>query len=109
LSYGEPGSGSPHSQNDHPIFASREGTPLQHRNVAHRGFERAAKEAGIEGVSFHDLRHAAASRLIANGLDPVTVADVLGHGDANITLRVYAHLFNREQRDDAIRRALSNA
>ena len=63
---------SKHSQDDAPIFASREGTPLQHRNVAHRGFERAAKEAEIQGVSFHDLRHAAASRLIANGLDPVT-------------------------------------
>jgi integrase len=61
---------SRHSQDEDPIFAPQNGTPLQHRNVAHRGFERAAKEAGIEGVSFHDLRHAAASRLIANGLDP---------------------------------------
>jgi integrase len=95
------------SQDDHPIFASRDGTPLQHRNVAHRGFERAAKEASVKGVSFHDLRHAAASRLIANGLDPVAVAAVLGHGDANITLKVYAHLFNRDQRDEAVRRALT--
>jgi integrase len=97
---------SEHSQDDDPIFASREGTPLHHRNVAHRGFERAAKEAGINRVSFHDLRHAAASRLIANGLDPVTVAGVLGHGDPNITLKVYAHLFNREEREEAVRRAL---
>jgi integrase len=100
---------SKHSQDDHSIFASREGTPLQHRNVAHRGFERAAKETGIGGVSFHDLRHAAASRLIANGLDPVSVAAVLGHGDPNITLKVYAHLFNRDERDEAVRRALSSA
>jgi len=28
-------------------------------------------------------------------------------GDPNITLKVYAHLFNREQRDDAVWRALS--
>ena len=97
---------SKHSQDDDPTFASHEGTPLQHRNVAHRGFGRAAKEAGIEGVSFHDLRHAAASRLIANGLDPVTVASVLGHGDPNITLKVYAHLFNRDERDEAVRQAL---
>jgi integrase len=100
---------SKHSQDDDPIFASQEGTPLNHRNVAHRGFERAAKKAGIEGVSFHDLRHAAASRLIANGLDPVTVAAVLGHGDPNITLRVYAHLFNRDERDEAVRLALSSS
>lgn len=100
---------SKHSQDGEPIFASREGTPLQHRNVARRGFERAAKEANIEGVTFHDLRHAAASRLIANGLDPVTVAAVLGHGDPNITLKVYAHLFNRDERDEAVRQALTAA
>jgi integrase len=100
---------SKHSQDDDPIFTSREGTTLQHRNVAHRGFERAARQATIEGVSFDDLRHAAASRLIANGLDPVTVAAVLGHGDPNITLKVYAHLFNRDERDEAVRQALSSA
>lgn len=98
---------SRHSQDSDPNFASREGTPFQHRNVAHRGFERAAKQARITGVSFHDLRHAAASRLISNGLDPVAVAAVLGHGDPNITLRVYAQLFNRAERDEAIRHALS--
>jgi integrase len=100
---------SKYSHDEDPIFASREGTPLQHRNVAHRGFERAARKADIAGVSFHDLRHAAASRLIANGLDPVTVAAVLGHGDPNVPLKVYAHLFNRDERDEAIRSALSQA
>jgi integrase len=99
---------SPYAQDEDPIFASRRGTPLQHRNVARRGFERAAREAGIHGVTFHDLRHAAASRLIANGVDPVTVASVLGHGDPNITLKVYAHLFNRDERDEAVRRALTS-
>jgi integrase len=46
--------------------------------------------------------------LIGNGLDPVTVAGVLGHGDPNITLKVYAHLFNRQEREEAIRRALGS-
>jgi len=45
----------------------------------------------------HDLRHAAASRLIANGLDPVNVASVFGHSNATVTLKVYAHLHNRQQ------------
>jgi integrase len=95
------------SQDEHPIFASREGTPLAHRNVTRRGFEMASQAAGLDGVSFHDLRHAAASRLIAAGVDPVTVAAVLGHEDANVTLKVYAHQFNRQRRDDAVREALS--
>ncbi|HLX33062.1 MAG TPA: site-specific integrase [Gaiellaceae bacterium] len=98
---------SRYSRDDDPIFASRRGTPLGHRNVAQRGFERAAREAGIRGVCFHDLRHAAASRLIAKGVDPVTVAAILGHGDPNVTLRVYSHVFDRDERDEAVRRALT--
>jgi hypothetical protein len=85
-------------QDDDPIFPSQNGEPLLHRNVTRRGFEAAAIEAGIEGVSFHSLRHAAASRLIAAGLSPVTVAAVLGHA-AVVTMKVYAHLFDREKTD----------
>ena len=80
------------SGDDDPMFASRTGTPLGHRNLTRRGFEPARDEAGLPvSVTFHDLRHAAASRLVAGGLDPVTVAAVLGHEDATVTLRVYAH------------------
>jgi integrase len=97
------------SRDEHPVFASRTGTPLGHRNVTRRGFEPAAETAGLDGVTFHDLRHAAASRLIDAGLDPVTVASVLGHEDASITLKVYAHRFNRQSRDEAVRLALAAA
>jgi integrase len=76
------------SRDDDPVFASVSGSPLGHRNVARRGFETARDEAKLpESVTFHDLRHAAASRLIRAGLDPVTVAGVLGHADATTTLR----------------------
>jgi integrase len=65
--------------------------------------------AGLPGsLTFHDLRHAAASRLIGARLDPVTVAAVLGHEDPTVTLRVYAHLWDRERTDDAVRIALSS-
>lgn len=68
-----------------PIFASTRGAPLTHRNVTRRGFEAAAERAGIEGVSFHKLRHAAASRLIEAGLSPVVVAKILGHAVAPVS------------------------
>jgi integrase len=61
---------------------------------------------GATLASFHDLRHAAASRLIDAGLDPVTVAAVLGHEDPSITLKVYAARFNRQRKDEAVRLAL---
>jgi integrase len=79
-----------------------------HRGVSRRGFNAARDDAGLpEGLTFHDLRHAAASRLAAAGLDPVTVAAVLGHEDANVTLRVYAHLYDRRRSDEAVRAALA--
>jgi hypothetical protein len=33
---------------------------------------------------------------------------VLGHEDATTTLSVYAHLFDRERTDDAVRAALAS-
>jgi integrase len=95
------------SKETDPVFASQRGTPLGHRNVTRRGFEPAARQAKLEGVTLHDLRHAAASRLISAGLDPVTVASVLGHEDANVTLAVYAHLYDRQRADEAVRLALA--
>lgn len=96
---------------DHePIFASVSGTPLGHRNVTRRGFEPARDDAGLPNtVTFHDMRHAAASRLIGAGLDPVTVAAVLGHQDATVTLSVYGHLYDRRRTDEAVRQALGFA
>jgi class 3 adenylate cyclase len=54
-------------------------------------------------------RDAAASRMIDAGLDPVTVAGVLGHDDPSITLKVYAARFNRQSKDEAVRAALSGS
>ena len=100
---------SPFKGDDDPIFAARSGRPLGHRNATRRGFEAARDEAGLPSdLTFHDLRHMAASRLIDAGLDVVTIAELLGHGDPNITLRTYAHRFNRQRSDDAVRRALES-
>ncbi len=53
---------------------------------------RAARAAvGMDHLHFHDLRHAAASAMIANGTDLYTVGGVLGHKSAASTRR-YAHL-----------------
>jgi hypothetical protein len=76
------------------VFASNEGTPLEHRNVTRRGFEPAVARAGIENVTFHDMRHAFASRMIARGIEPVTLAKLMGHEDIRETLNTYSHLWD---------------
>ena len=46
-----------------------------------------------DSLTLHDLRHWFASGLIADGCDVVTVQRALGHSSADITLKVYAHLW----------------
>jgi len=49
----------------------------------------------------HDLRHTAASILIANNMDPRSVAGVLGHANATTTLNIYAYFFKSKNREAA--------
>lgn len=37
----------------------------------------------------------------------MTVAAVLGHEDATVTLKVYGHLWDRQQTDEDVREALA--
>lgn len=70
------------------------------------GFARLAKKLGVK-THFHELRHFAATVAIASGADVRTVAGRLGHADASVTLRVYAHAL--EQRDREIAGLLGTA
>lgn len=55
------------------------------------------EKAGVKRIRIHDLRHSHASTLISLGANPVLVAERLGHESADITLKIYAHLFPHEQ------------
>ena len=78
----------------HPRIAGivRSMWPLQITTwTCSHAFTRAAREAGIEGVTFHTLRHSAASAMINAGVDLYAVGGVLGHASPQSTQR-YAHL-----------------
>jgi integrase len=57
----------------------------------HRAMIAAAKAAKIPPLTFHELRHSAASRWARQGLSLAEIAQQLGHSDTRMTLR-YAHL-----------------
>lgn len=59
-----------------------------------RAWFRACNRAGLEGVTFHTLRHSAASEMINAEVDLYTVGQVLGHRDSRSTQR-YSHLAHR--------------
>ena len=56
---------------------------------------RVRREAGIEDVRLHDLRHTMASHAVMNGVPVPVVSRLLGHSNVQMTLR-YAHLADRE-------------
>ena len=47
-------------------------------------------------ITFHSLRHSHVSQFIANGVDIVTISKRLGHAKPDITLRIYAHMFKKD-------------
>ena len=53
------------------------------------------------------LRHAFASRMIARGIELVTLAKLMGHEDIRETLNTYAGLWDRARTDDVVRDAMS--
>ena len=56
---------------------------------------RVRREAGIEDVRLHDLRHTVASHAVMNGVPVPVVSRLLGHSNVRMTLR-YAHLGDRD-------------
>lgn len=58
-----------------------------------------AEKAGIKRIRVHDIRHSHASLLIDMGANPVLIAARLGHESADITLKIYSHLFPTRQAD----------
>jgi integrase len=55
-----------------------------------QAFERVCKAASIEGLTFHDLRHEAASRLEEKGFGTLEVATITGHKTMQMVAR-YTH------------------
>ncbi len=88
------------------MFASKSGRPLGHRGATGRGFDDPAKEARLEDVSFHSMRHAFASRMIDRGISSTVLARLMGHESSAITERRCIHLFDKQRTDDAVRQAM---
>lgn len=54
-------------------------------------FKKYLKQAGIENINFHALRHTFATRAIENEFDVKSLSEILGHSSVKFTLEKYVH------------------
>jgi integrase len=78
-------------------FTTETGGPLFGGLVV-RPFKAALKRAKLPSITrFHDLRHTAATLLLADGVPLVTVSKVLGHSSPASTASIYAHALDESK------------
>ena len=61
-------------------------------------WHRLTRAAGVRPIRLHDARHSCGTALHLRGVPLAVIAKWLGHADASITARIYAH-----SQDDALR------
>ncbi len=84
------------------VFTTPLGMPLDGVSVT-KSFQKRLRELGLPHQRFHDLRHACASFLLAQGLSPRVVMETLGHSQISLTMDTYAHVMPSLQREAADR------
>jgi integrase len=82
------------------IFTTSKGTPIDPRNF-YRQFRSICVEAGLGHWHPHELRHSAASLMLAQGVKLHVVSQVLGHSSIRMTSDVYGHLLEPDREDAA--------
>ena len=80
------------------VFCNELGEPLDGIAVT-RAFQRKLADLSLPAQRFHDLRHAAATFLIAQGVQLRVVMEILGHSTIATTADTYGHVMPELQRD----------
>ena len=74
------------------MFPSPVTGEMYHPDAIVKIHRKICKDIGLEHVRFHDLRHTFSTLAIQSGIDPKTVAEILGHASAEFSLDVYTHV-----------------
>jgi integrase len=83
----------------HPADSNNvQGRPYSASHVYHQ-FQRCLARAGLDQMRFHDLRHVAASLMLASGFEIPVVSRILGHSTPAITAIIYAHAVPGRERE----------
>ena len=82
------------------VFCRSDGSPLDGTGVTKR-FQRLLLMVGLPRMTFHGLRHSAASLMLAAGVQPRVVQETLGHSNIATTMGIYAHVLASGRTDAA--------
>jgi integrase len=77
---------------DELVFVAPEGGPLRGSTFRNRVFYPAVRRAGLDGLTFHGLRHTAAGLMVEAGAHVEAIKQRLGHSSIRVTSDVYGSL-----------------
>jgi integrase len=90
------------SADDALVFATRQGAPLDAKNLRRRQLHSASQQAGLGLIDWHSLRHTHGTLLHEQGT-PLRVAQAqLGHSHMTTTLLIYTHASGSAQRQAVV-------
>ena len=84
------------------VVAQQDGSPLQPDSLT-QDWVRKLAHTSLPRIRFHDLRHAHATHMLANGVHPKVASERLGHSKIGITLDLYSHVLPGMEADAAER------
>lgn len=73
------------------------GKPVEPRTYQFQ-FQKLLESANVKKANFHTLRHTFSTRALELGFDVKTLSEILGHANASITLKKYAHSLDEHKR-----------
>jgi integrase len=73
------------------VFCNATGGPLapSHQTAT---FKQAVTKVQLPAIRFHDMRHTAATMLLARGVNVKLISEMLGHATITLTLDTYSHV-----------------
>jgi integrase len=84
------------------VFTAGIGTPLEPR-AFNQDLDRIVAKSGLRRIRLHDLRHSCASFLLAQGVHPRVVMELLGHSQISLTMDTYSHVIPEAMREAVAR------